>query len=209
MILCGKSLPSSKEKLMSPQQNVGLSLTKKLLMLVVLVVGSVFLINGIYAFGPAQSDSQQERKLKTGDFKDMPVILAGVRNLQSDTWYEDLEIELKNVSDKPIYFFTANLRFPDDRVGGSVYGIILSWGDPKKLDDRNYAKPEAGHVEPGKTFVLTIPEMYIKGLRAMHRMRPQVTKNLFLRFEKTYFGDGTGFEAGPMKRDFRDKRPPP
>src|SRR6185503_21227451 len=109
---------------------------------------------------------------------------------------------------KPIYFLTAYLEFPDDAIGGIMYGVHLSWGDPEKLDDHNFANADAQHVEPGKTFVLTIPEMYIKGLRAMHRMRQQVTKNQRLWFEKIYFGDGTGFESEGHWQDFRGNAPP-
>jgi hypothetical protein len=196
---------------MSPQQKTVVSISKRLLLLIIFGAASIFLIKGIYALGMAQpQESPNEvRKLKIRDFKDMPVSLVEVRNLQSETWYEDLEIELKNVSNKPIYFLSAYLEFPDDRWGDSIYGIRLSWGDPKKLDIRKFADPVADRVEPGKTFVLTIPDMYKKGLRAMHRMRPHVTKNLRLWCEKTYFGDGTGFEAEGRWQDFRGNDPPP
>lgn len=194
---------------MSPQANNALSLAKRLLIFILVGVGTGFLIRGIYALGPQSPESDdQKRKLKTRDFRDMPVALVEVRNLQSETWYEDLEVELKNVSNKPIYFLTAHLEFPDDKQGGTIYGIVLSWGEPKKLDTLKYAKPEAEPVEPGKNFVLTIPAMYKKGLRAMHRMRPQVSKNLRLWFEKTYFGDGTGFESEGQWKDFRGNGPP-
>ncbi len=196
---------------MNPQQKIAISFTKRLLLLITFAAASIFVIKAIYALGPTQSpeSSGQERKIKTRDFKDMPVVLVGVRNLQSETWYDDLEIELKNVSGKPIYFLTAYIEFPEEKLSWGVSGIGLRWGDPKKLDSRKYADPEAEHVEPGKTFVLTIPEVYRKGLRAKHRMRPHVTKNLRLWFEKTYFGDGTGFEAEGRWQDFRGNGPPP
>lgn len=194
---------------MSPQKNAVLLLTKRVMLFAALGVASIFVIKAIYAFAPAEAKPVgQERKVKVRDFQGMPVALVEVRNLQSETWYEDLEIELKNVSGKPIYFLSAYLEFPDDSVGGTIYGIHLSWGEPKRLDSRKYADPDAAHVQTGKTFVLTIPEMYKKGLRAMHRMRPQVTKNLRLWFEKTYFGDGTGFESEGKWQDFRGPAPP-
>jgi hypothetical protein len=195
---------------MSPQQRTAISFSKRLLLFLVVGTASIFLIKAIYALGPQSPESPgQERKLATREFKDMPVELVEVRNLQSDTWWKDLEIELKNVSKKPIYYLSAYLEFPDDGSGGSIYGILLSWGNGKKLDTRKFADSDAEHVEPGDTFVLTIPEMYIKGLRAMHRMRPQVTYNLRLWFEKTYFGDGTGFESEGHWQDFRGNDPPP
>jgi hypothetical protein len=196
---------------MSPQQRTAVSLTKRLLLLIIFGAASIFLIKAIYALGTAQSpeSSGQERKIKTRDFKDMPVALVEVRNMESETWYEDLEIELKNVSNKPIYFLTAYLEFPDEQLSWGTSGVHLSWGDPKKLDDRRFADSDAEHVDPGETFVVTIPKMYMKGLSAKQRLRPQVTKNLRLWFEKTYFGDGTGFESEGRWRDFRGNDPPP
>jgi hypothetical protein len=192
---------------MSPQQETAASFLKRVLLLIICGTASIFLIKAIYALGPAQSPD--ERKVKVRDFKDMPVELVEVRNLQSETWWKDLEIELKNVSKKPIYFLTAYLEFPDDRWGDSIYGVRLAWGNPKKLDMRKFAAADAEYVEPGKTFVLTIPEMYQGGLRVMQRMRPHVAKNLRLWFEKTYFGDGTGFESEGRWQDFRSDESPP
>jgi uncharacterized pyridoxal phosphate-containing UPF0001 family protein len=60
---------------MSPQQINALSLSKRLLLVVICGAASIFLIKGIYALGPTQSQesSAQERKLKIREFKDMPV----------------------------------------------------------------------------------------------------------------------------------------
>jgi hypothetical protein len=192
---------------MSPQQSPVASLIKRLLLLIIFGTASVFLIKAIYALGPTQSPD--ERKVKVRDFKDMPVELVEVRNLQSETWWKDLEIELKNVSKKPIYFLTAYLEFPDESIDGARHGIRLAWGDPKKLDTRKLAAADAEFVEPGKTFVLTIPEMYQRGLKVKQSLRPQATRNLLLWFEKTYFGDGTGFESEGRWQDFRGDEPPP
>ncbi len=69
-----------------------------------------------------------------------------------------------------------------------------------------YALGPESQDSPDKTFVVTISKMYLKGLRAQQRLRPHTTRNLLLRFEKTYFGDGTGFEVESWWRDFRGKR---
>jgi hypothetical protein len=189
---------------MSPQRDDALSFTKRLLLFVIFAVISIFLIKGFYALGSAQSpaSANQERKLTTRDFKDMPVTLVEIRNQESETWWKDLEIEVKNTSSKPIYFVRAYLLFPDEKQSSGESGIRLGWGDPEKLDGRNYANPEAERVEPGKNFILTIPEMFFKGLKAKQRLRPAATRNLVLEFTNIYFGDGTGFE-GSQLRDFR------
>jgi hypothetical protein len=193
---------------MSPQTNNALSFGKRVLLFILVGVGSILLIRPIYALGPkSQEPLAQERKLKTKDFKDMPVILVAVRNLQSETWYEDLQIVLKNISSKPIYFLTAYLVFPDKKLDWGEAGVHLSWGDSKKLNHQKFAEADAQHVEPGKGFVVTIPKMYMRGLRTQERLSPHTTKNLLLRFEKTYFGDGTGFEAESLTIDDLKRKP--
>jgi hypothetical protein len=77
------------------------------------------------------------------------------------------------------------------------------------LDSRKFADTEAEHVAPGETFVLTIPEMYRGGLKVKQRLRPEGTKNIRVWFEKTYFGDGTGFESEGRWQDFKGNDPPP
>ena len=198
----------SKGRVMMPQPHT-LSVTLRLFLILTVGALSVFVVKGLYSAGATQAaDPQSQRKIKTRDFKNMPVELVEVRNLQSDTWYEDLEIELKNISNKRIYFLTAYLTFVDEKTSSGESGVRLSWGTADNLDDRMIAVSESECVEPGHNLVLTIPKMYVKGLRAKQRLRPHVTRNLRLWFEKTYFGDGTGFESEGSWQDFRNNSPP-
>ena len=76
---------------MSPRQKDAISFTKRLVLFLVVGTASIFVIKVIYALGPQLPESsKEERKLKTREFKDMPVEVVEVRNLQSETWYEDL-----------------------------------------------------------------------------------------------------------------------
>ena len=185
-----------------------------------IVLLSVFLI--VCGVGFASSSSQplqensdnsatQERKLKLKAFKDIPVAIHKVINLQSETWHKDLGIEVKNISDKRIYFMLVYLIFPDESVPGGESGIPLAYGDPEKNGRIDiFADPQDEHLEPGETYVLTIEEQYKKGLKAKHEKFPHVTKNLILKVSIVNFGDGTGFEGG-RSLDLRGKgnAPPP
>ena len=76
------------------------------------------------------------------EFKDIPLAITKVSKLQSDTWYKDLEIEVKNISSKPIYFILAYLDFPDVPVpADGVYGIALEFGARRNIDYRNDPDP--------------------------------------------------------------------
>ena len=94
-------------------------------------------------------DGGEKRTFKTRDFKDMPLAIPEVRNLQSETWYKDLEIEVKNISAKPIYSILAYLQFPDDKVqGNGVSGIVLVFGENKYIEkNRRPARSASG---PGR-----------------------------------------------------------
>jgi hypothetical protein len=156
-----------------------------------------------------QGDTE-ERKLKTKTFKDMPLEVRAVKNLQSDTWHKDLEIEVKNISTKPIYFILAYLIFPDvPAPGNGQSGIHLYFGDTKNVDVSKIADPQDPHIDPGETFILTIAEQFRKGLKVQHERSPELMKKLELRFSVISFGDGTGFEAGGRLGDYRIKKSHP
>jgi hypothetical protein len=138
---------------------------------------------------------QQERTFKLQDFKDSPLAIREVRNLQSDTWYKDLEIEVKNISSKRIYFIFAFLLFPDVPVGNSEAGVHLEFGERKNLDYHRTPESEDSYVDPGKTVVLKIAQQYTRGLQFQQEHTPETTKRLQFRIAEIRFGDGTGFTA--------------
>jgi hypothetical protein len=194
--------------LLNPQPKTSTVVAKTALLLPFVCLFLFFMVKTVLMAGFAQSPESitQERNLKLKTFKDIPVVIYKVRNLKSDTWHKDLEIEVKNVSDKPIYFMLAYLVFPDDPVPpGGESGIPLMYGDPKKNGNiAKYANPEDEHLEPGKTYVFTVPELFKKGLKAKHEKFRERTKNLVFKFAIINFGDKTGFEAG-QSLDLRNK----
>ena len=155
----------------------------------------------------AAHKAENERKLKVKEVKDLPVKIMEVRNLQSDTWYKDLEIEVKNVSDKPIYHIFAWLQFPDVYGEGAnrISGVTVEFGMAKYTDLRVIANTVDPHVEPGETCVLTFPEQYWGGLRWKEENTPQKVRKLELKFAVISFGDGTGFSVDRMQ-DYRPKK---
>ena len=173
-----------------------LSLFAKRLLHVGLFCGvPIFLASGMV--GPRTAHSQnEERKFKCKEFPNMPVRVRRVRNLQSDTWPNDLEIEVENVSDKPIYFINAALIFPDDPAPNGDSGIILKYGKSENMDVARIAEAEDEHLDPGKRVSLVVDTIYKKGLLAKQKRTPENLKRFELSFGIVSFGDGTGFEAG-------------
>jgi hypothetical protein len=143
-----------------------------------------------------KGQEKDKRELKTREFKDMPLKFHAIRNVDSETWYKDLQIEVKNVGTKPIYFILAYLEFPNHKPGGRDTGVSLTFGDLKNWDIGDQADPQDQHLEPGQTYVFTIPEKTRPWLGKQHERVPQEFKKLDFHIDIISFGDGTGFEIG-------------
>jgi hypothetical protein len=198
-----------RKNLMNPQVTMITMITKRLLPLMILCVVASLIAKVMSASGAAQTpDSvEQDRNLKVKEFKDMPITVREVRHLKKDTWYKDLEIEVKNVSKKPIYMISGDLSLPDttaDSRGDGSYGIPLLYNANKNIWDR--AEPGDPHIDPGEVYVFKIPEDLQRGLKEYHQTMPWLVKRLKLSFPLISFGDGTGFEATRFV-DYRNGRP--
>jgi len=176
----------------------------KLLKLLLVCASLIVLIKGAFMLSTAQSVSGEERKFKSKEFVDMPLRVRKVKNLQSETWPNDLEIEVENVSKKPIYFINAVLEFPDDPAPNGSSGIKFKFGKLENMDIVRIALPEDEHVDPGKTIVLTVSDIFRKGLLARQQNAPHNFKKLDFWFEIISFGDGTGYE-GSQFLDLKNK----
>lgn len=190
---------------MNPSKARIVMVTKRLPLF--LILGTVFVLMIVILDRTAVSSTNaatQDRTLKKIDFREMPVRVREVKNLQSETWPNDLQIEIENVSNKPIYFINAVLIFPDDAPNGTS-GIILKYGNPENIDIARIAKAEDEHFDPGKKIVLVISEVYKKGLFAKQKNYPENLKKLEFWFEIISFGDGTGFEVSQFL-DLRTKK---
>ncbi len=154
---------------------------------------------------PLRPPPYQERKLKEKTFDRMPVTVLKVKNLQSGTWPNDLEIEIKNVSTKPIYFLNIIIEFPDDTAPNGSSGIVLKYGKIENMDIAVVAQPEDEHLDPGKTAWIIVDSVYRKGLLAKQASRPENFMKMELSFSIISFGDGTGFSASEFL-DLRKKK---
>jgi hypothetical protein len=128
-----------------------------------------------------------------------PLEIIEVRNLQNEHWARDLEIEVKNISSKPIYRISLGVDLPNIGSETSHYGFPLRYGDSSARFATDPVKPGAVSLKPGKTYVFRIPEMLWKGFEnymTMMSLPDFYTQRVVLRIEAVNFGDGTGFEAG-------------
>jgi len=182
---------------MNPLLRIVVSITKQTLQAISFsfFAVSVATFMPLHAVAQSPDSASQERQLRVKEFKDMPILVRKTRNLDKDTWYKDLEIEIKNVSGKPIYGIHANLSLPDAVIGNGRYGIPLVFGKSGNADIRNLADPADDHLDPGEIYVLTIPADLQRGLERHHQTMPWTVKRLELSFSLISFGDRTGFDS--------------
>src|SRR5438874_8923990 len=85
-----------------------------------LILLVVFLIP--YGFGimssTAQSTQDEERKFENAIPNHLPIKVKlkneqAFKNLNNDKWARDIEVEVENRSDKPIYHLLISLTLPD------------------------------------------------------------------------------------------------
>lgn len=156
----------------------------------------------------AQSRIADERKAQIEHASQMPeattVSISAIRNLQSEQWHRDLEIEVQNNSAKPIYHLEVDLYLPeiDTTEADGVprhYAFPLIFGRKELMKRGNYATSTDVAISPGGKEVFRIPEPYWKGLESFlseKNIPISKVKNFRIRIYSVSFGDGTGFKMG-------------
>ncbi len=184
---------------MNPQPLVR-AIRRKLTARVILMASFSVLCCLWVASGLAQS-AKEEREVEDKIPAHLPIKVKlrnaeKVKDLKNDDWMRDVEIEVKNTGDKPIYFLKISLFFIDvKKDSGAQLGYPLEYGRHELLDIENRAKPEDVPIQPGDTVTLKMHEAFVKGwayYRTKVEKKPH-PKKVGLRFHLINFGDGTGF----------------
>jgi hypothetical protein len=131
----------------------------------------------------------------------LPVEIVAVRNLQkSEHWIRDLEIEIRNISSKPIYEIYLDLFMPDDKgPGGVPLAVSLEYGRLKLITPGSLPLTEDKALVPGEAAVLRVNEKLWRGYEyhlANENVPEQATYRVRLAILAINFGDGTGFING-------------
>ena len=168
-----------------------------------MLTGSVaVLATLIYAFGCSPAFAQERTyeiyvcKVGRCAGYQMPLAVAEVRNLHNAQWWRDLEIEVKNISDKPIYFIRLGVLLPDttnspNGLGG--WGVSLRYGRPALIDIARHTESDDVPLKPGESYVFKIPE----NVQGTFSKRPEaLTRRVLFRIDTINYGDGTGVVGG-------------
>lgn len=183
---------------------------KPFLLLFALMVVAILLMNAPLPSTIARV--QEERVLENTIPKDVPIKIKikkekeeSFKDMKNEKWVRELELEVTNTGDKPIYFLTLHLRTNVDAgigalledVNGMRRGrrLILSidYGRAGLGDIISKPGPDDVPIKPGETHVFTIHPGEVGGWELAIRdgMHPQPTR-LQVLFQVLSFGDGTG-----------------
>ena len=162
----------------------------------------------VFATSPTMAQERQYEvyscKLRACLGQQMPLTITAVRNLQSADWWRELEVDVKNTSDKPVYFIRLIIGLPDtapdqnSEVKLGLYGASLYYGRHELHNIYSPAEPRDTPLKPGETFIFRVPETSYVGFS---RQPETLTKRLKFYFETINFGDNTGIVGGaPISR---------
>ena len=146
---------------------------------------------------PPQGEAARERKIGIGIPKHLPLKFE-IRNLNSDRWAYDLEIDVTNTSTKPIYSLAFFITVPGykSKLTGNQLGFWFRYGRIELVDFTEPLRADDIPIAPGEKHTFKISEGLAKGWEDQSRRegRPE-PKILNLQFQRLNFGDGTGFET--------------
>jgi hypothetical protein len=182
-----------------------------------LFISCLVLVSGVGAFKATFTQSGKERKLNVRHFSETPVKVKEVRNLQKEEdWFRDLEVEVQNVSDKPVYFIYVVVSFPDAaavRTAGPDGNIPakkfgLMFGEPRLGDVSNMPWPADTPLNPGETYVLRIPDYMVRSFESMQAnmtLPPWATNKVEVEVQSVNFGDGAGYYKGRKRERLKER----
>jgi hypothetical protein len=131
----------------------------------------------------------------------LPIEIVAVRNLRKkEHWLRDLELEIRNVSAKPIYEVYFTLLLPDDKGhGGLPVGFYLQYGRFELDHPRKHALAGDKPIVSGETVTLRVDEPVWRGYEhhlTDENVLEQASYNVRMIVVTINFGDGTGFING-------------
>ena len=174
--------------------------------LLAFVSGLSLLGHAVWAPSRAQSSSERVVEFKIPKHVPIKVKLKrekeqAIKDLRNGTWPQDFQLEVTNVSEKPIYFLELWLVLPElINPSGRPDGFVLRVGRMAYVDFDTRPIPTDVPIQPGSTYVFEIPDQFRRGWMA-HKQRDNRpdAKRLEISFTQLSFGDGTGFNGSDAK----------
>lgn len=151
--------------------------------------------------GVSAIDHQEKKQKRQIAFRSLipkEIEIVAIRNYESEKWYEDLEFEIKNNSQKDIWYILLHIGLPEFSIDDMETTFLLEFGSNKpKVEEIPTDQRPA--IRSGESHIFKIPPHQVENFKKMHSpdgvTMPEVG---LLRFKlyKIYYTDGTGFLNG-------------
>lgn len=205
---------------MNIQSRTSVIQAKTLVLLFVLIVMTAVLVKPPLTSSIVRA--QEERVFENTLPKDAPLKFKikkekeqSFKDLKNEKWVRELELELTNTGDKPIYFLYmylvtnvapgSEVVLNDMRGRGQVQLTVL-YGRVELGDLISKAGPDDVPIKPGETYVFTIHRADVSSWEKSisSGAHPQPTRVQTL-LQSVSFGDGTGL-FGPSGQPYPPTR---
>lgn len=136
-----------------------------------------------------------ERRLYNGVPTKLP-LKFDIKNVTSETWVHELEVEVTNTSAKPIYYMDMYIFMSGVKFQGVRIGFWLKYGRVQLISFSEPLLPEDVPIKPGGKHTFKISESDAKGWDTLRVQEGKAEpKFLKLLFQRINFGDGTGYQT--------------
>ena len=153
-------------------------------------------------------DSQAQQQERTCEVLElnMPkgvIEIKKINNLQSPSFPNDFEVEIKNISNKPIYAIHCVVILPES---GGPLGFHLNYGREELLDSSQRIEESDDPLPPGESRFLKVGRTWQKNTLPLYKDNDaeyaRASSRVRLNFQTLSFGDGTGYTLRtPYKGD--------
>lgn len=114
------------------------------------------------------------------------------KDMKSEKWVRELELEVTNTGDRPIYYLDL-LLVSDVTIGGSHFVFPLAYGRDALGNIISKATSEDIPIKPGETLVFKIhPGQISAWEKDVRGGKHADAGSLQIKLETLSFGDGTG-----------------
>lgn len=166
---------------------------------------------GLRSYGQERNAPVRTLEISKPEWPKGVLELTDVKGLDSTAFPQGFQLAVKNVSDKPIYYFQIFVQFVGSKqVLGENDGVMALYYGAHRLNS-NESRPESEDValQPGETAILKedpkrAQNFFVHlGAERQAALVANHTGHLKLVAQRVSFGDGTGYLAGseyPVKK---------
>jgi hypothetical protein len=140
--------------------------------------------------------------------RSIPVGITSVRNLDAPDWINNVELEVENRSNRPIYYVRVMLTFPDVPKSTELDGIPRGLSTTLRYGRKEFfahpgelATAEDVPIRPGERAILRLEPDKQEGLKHYlnrHNVSESTVRRVRVRIEDISFGDGSGYRSGSI-----------